>query len=113
MYKFLMMVNKLMGDTSKSEKKLADIGAKINEILGSYVGPVLLALSGAAAMYIVVLGVQYAKSESDDKRAEVKKRLINMVIGLVVMIGLTVMCMAIKWESFIQIFGYAGATPEE
>ena len=113
MYKFLMMVNKLRGDSDANKEKLVEIGNKVAQILGDYVGPILIALSGAAAMYMVVLGVQYAKSESDDKRAEVKKRLVNMVVGVLIMIGLTVMCMAIPWADFIQIFGYAGVTPEE
>ena len=113
MYKFLMIVNKLMASPDKSDEKYNELGIKIAEILRNYVGPILIALSGAAAMYMVVLGVQYAKSESDDKRAEVKKRIINMVVGVLIMIGLTVMCMAIPWADFIQIFGYAGATTEE
>ena len=113
MNKFLMIVNKLMSGSDKDNERLVELGSKITEILGKYVGPILIALSGAAAIYMVVLGVQYAKSESDDKRAEVKKRLINMVIGVLIMIGLTVMCMAIPWADIIQIFGYAGASAEE
>jgi cell division protein FtsW (lipid II flippase) len=73
----------------------------------------MIALGGAAAIYIVVLGVQYAKSESDDKKAEVKKRIINMAIGLLVMLGLVLLCNFMPWEELVELFGYAEVTPEE
>jgi cell division protein FtsW (lipid II flippase) len=110
MYKLLMIVNRLLATSEQQKEKLKKIGEQINEILDTYVTPILIALGGAAAIYIVVLGVQYAKSESDDKKAEVKKRLINMVVGLLVMLGLITLCATVPWESVVQIFGYAQKT---
>jgi cytochrome c biogenesis protein CcdA len=110
MYKLLMIVNRLLATSEQQAEKLKKIGEQINGILDTYVTPILIALGGAAAIYIVVLGVQYAKSESDDKKTEVKKRLINMVVGLLVMLGLITICATVPWESVVQIFGYAQKT---
>ena len=80
---------------------------KVNEVLHNIVGPCLTALGGMAIIYIVVLGVQYAKSENADKRAEMKKRIVNLAIGVVIMIVMITMCFAIQWDKIIpELFGY-------
>lgn len=103
MKKFLLSIARLLAPNAEN---LAEVGKKVNEILGNIVGPVLIALGAAGAVYMIVLGVQYAKADADDKRAEVKKRLVNCLIGVIIMIVLVVICMAIDWAKFVQIFGY-------
>lgn len=61
--------------------------------LGPYVLGVLLVL---AILYSIILGVQYAKSESNDDRKAAQKKLISFVIGAVVILLLIVILMAIR-----------------
>lgn len=53
--------------------------------------PYLLIIIGTAgSIYAIVLGVNYARAETADKRDEAKKRMINAIIGLVAMILLLI-----------------------
>ena len=82
-------------------------GQKVYEVLHNIVGPCLTALGSMAIIYMIVLGVQYAKSENADKRGEIKKRIVNLAIGVVIMIVMLTMCFAIRWDMVIpQLFGY-------
>ena len=84
----------------------AAAATKVGEIMRSMIGPVLIVLGGAGAIYMVVLGVQFAKAEDDNKRAEVKKRLLNIGIGIVVIFVLAALCLAIDWQGVTEgLFG--------
>ena len=50
--------------------------------------PLLIVVGAAGIIYAVILGVNMARADSTEKREEAKKRLINVIIGLAVMIGL-------------------------
>ena len=90
-----------------SYDRLGQTASKVNEVLESIVGPCLSVLGLFAVIYVIFLGVQYAKSESDEKRAENKKRMINTLIGAIVLILLITLCYAISWNNLIpQMFGY-------
>lgn len=100
MHNFLLSLSQLLGAQAAAEKA--------TEILNGIAGPVLIALGSAAIIYIIVLGVQFAKSEDDGKRTEIKKRLINTAIGVVVIMALGALFTAVKWDSVVeQLFGYA------
>lgn len=58
----------------------------ILKVLDNLLVPVIIILGVAGMIYAIVIGVQYAKAESSDKRDEAKKRLINAVIGVVIML---------------------------
>jgi len=89
------------------DSRLASISYKVKQILKNIAGPILIALGSVGVIYMVVLGVQYAKSENDDKRATVKRRLVNLAIGVVAMFALAALCMAIKWEVIVpELFSY-------
>ena len=102
MNKLLMTMSRLLANP-----KLEALGGQIKTILSTIVGPILIALGGAGAIYIIVLGVQYARSESDDKRAEVKKRMVNLAVGVLLILGLSAICTFVDWANFVQMFGYA------
>ena len=90
-------------------KRVVDTAQKVHEVLANIVAPCLTVLGSLAIMYVIVLGVQYAKSENDEKRAEVKKRIINTAIGAVAIIVLILLCWLVDWGTIIpQIFGYVG-----
>lgn len=63
----------------------------IIEILDAMLTPVLILVGTAGSIYAIVLGVNFSKAESADKREEAKKRMINAVIGLVVTLVLLIL----------------------
>lgn len=86
---------------------LTEISGKVKQILTNIAGPILIALGSVGVIYMVILGVQYAKSENDDKRATVKRRLVNLAIGVVAMFALATVCMAIQWDVIVpELFSY-------
>ena len=52
--------------------------------------PLLILVGTACSIYAVILGVNYSKAEDAGKREEAKKRLVNAIIGLVVMIAILI-----------------------
>ena len=54
----------------------------INELLL----PIIIVLGALGGVYAIILAVKYSQAESSDKRGEVKKQMINGVIGIVVML---------------------------
>ena len=63
----------------------------ILDLLDSLLVPILIILGTAGSIYVIILGVQYSKAETSDKREEAKKRMINAVIGIVVMLVLLIL----------------------
>lgn len=58
--------------------------APIIKILDAMLWPILILVGTAGSIYAIILGVNFSKAESADKREEAKKRMINAIIGLVV-----------------------------
>lgn len=101
------MFGKLVNIGMLLASNLEETSAKVNEVLNNIVGPCLSAVGGMAIIYIVILGVQYAKSENGDKRSEVKKRITNLAIGVVVIFIMVTLCFAIDWAKIVpELFGY-------
>ncbi len=89
----LSVMNRFVGatdwkslDTGSMPEWIKKILIPILEVLDNLLIPVIILLGVAGSVYAIVLGVQYAKAESADKRDEAKKRLINAVIGIVIML---------------------------
>ncbi len=61
------------------------------EILDAMLVPILILVGTAGSIYAIILGVNFSKAESADKREEAKKRMINAIIGLVVTILLLIL----------------------
>ena len=75
---------------------------KIADLIKSVLGPVLIVIGAAAALYAIYLGVMYAKAEDANKRKEVQGRLIGAAIGVVIiLVGIT-LCYAINWTSLVK-----------
>lgn len=88
-------------------QRVVDTANKVNSVLKTIVGPCLSALGGMAIIYIVILGVQYAKSENTETRGDIKKRIVNLAIGVVIMLVMLTLCFAIKWDAVVpELFGY-------
>jgi Na+-driven multidrug efflux pump len=58
----------------------------IVDALNAILIPLLIVVATAGTIYAVVLGVNMARAEDADKRAEAKKRVINAVVALAIMI---------------------------
>ena len=50
--------------------------------------PMLIIVCAAGMIYAVILGVNMARADSTDKREEAKKRLINVLVGLAIIVAL-------------------------
>ena len=105
----LSLMMKFVGadDTTKTTEPewVYKIIRPIINVLNSLLVPVIILLGVAGSIYAIVLGVQYAKAESADKRDEAKKRLINAVIGVVIML-VALIAMKIFTANADSIFGW-------
>ena len=88
-----------------------EIIAPIINILNSLLIPVIILLGTAGTIYAIVLGVQYSKAETADKRDEAKKRLINAVIGIVIML-VALILIKIFVANAASIFGWVKDTSD-
>ena len=87
----------LAGDNSS----LTQIANTFTEAMKSIVGPVLIVIGAAAAIFAIYLGIMYAKAEDGNKRKEVQGRLIGAAIGVVIiLVGIT-LCYAIDWSGLV------------
>ena len=128
---FLMKMMGFLGEITTNEKgdKISDgtnygstpdwvinIIAPILRVLDSLLLPVIIVLGTAGMIYGIVLGVQFAKAETADKREEAKKRMINAIIGIVIMLILLIL-MKVFTANAYSIFGWvneaAGTTTTE
>jgi len=103
-----------MSDGSTATQQASATAKKVVDIIKTMIGPVLMVLGGAGTIYIIILGVQYAKAEDNNKRLEIKKRLINLGIGVICIFVLATLCLAIPWQKLAtDLFGVVWeATPE-
>lgn len=79
------------GESYQTQNWYVKIVAPIANALNIALGPILILLGSAGAIYAIVLGVNLSRAESSDKREEAKKRLINFVIGIVAAVLLLVL----------------------
>lgn len=91
--RFLALISRfLLVKTDEIESSLTDgnggwakdIVVPLVTILDSLLIPIMIIVGIAGAIYAIVIGVQYSKAESGEKRDEAKKKLINGAIGIVV-----------------------------
>ena len=62
----------------------------ILDFIESALLPIIIVLLAIAAIYAIVLGVNMAKAESAEKRDEMKKRIMNFIIGAAVIVVILV-----------------------
>jgi small-conductance mechanosensitive channel len=53
-------------------------------------GPILAIVAAAGVIWAIVLGINMARADSQDKRDEAKKRLISLIVGIVILVVLIV-----------------------
>lgn len=84
------------------ETTASGIAGKIQGFLEKILGPILIVIGAAGAIYAIYLGVMYAKAEDANKRKEVQGRLIGAVIGVVIIIVGIALVYAIDWKALFE-----------
>ena len=91
----------------------------LNDLFG-VLNPILFAImavvGAAGAIYAIVLGVNLAKAEDQQKRDEAKKRLITTLIAVAVTIALVVFfttLLPLILEAFLPTDGVVTPTPAD
>ena len=96
MSRFLLAIsNAIRGGNSS----LSAIAEQIEGIIQDVVSPVLVVIGAAGVIYAIILGVNYIKAETPDKRKEAQGRLIGAIIGVIIIIAGIVVCQAVDWGS--------------
>lgn len=85
-----LLGKEITGDILDKYPWLGDVVNPILGILDSLLVPILIIVGTAGSIYAIILGVNYSRAETSDKREEAKKRMINAIVGLVVMVFLLV-----------------------
>lgn len=81
-------------DTSNAQNATSQakkIVGPIDDLLDVMIVPLLILIGSAGLIYSIVLGVNYSKAENPDKREEAKKRLVNTIVGFVILLVLLVL----------------------
>ena len=63
----------------------------ILDALNNVLFPILLVVAAVGTIYAIYLGVMLAKAENAEKREEAKKRIINAVIALAIVVVLALL----------------------
>ena len=87
---------------------IEELSNEVNSILSEWIGPLFIAIGGVAAVYVIVLAVQLARAENDSKKAEVRSRFVNTIIGMIAILIIGAVSITVDWAGVVQIFGYAG-----
>ena len=60
----------------------------IKDAFNTIMWPILIVVAAAGTIYAIVLGINMARADSTEKREEAKKRVINVLIGMVIIVAL-------------------------
>lgn len=63
----------------------------IVDVIDMVLWPLLIVVAAAGTIYAVVLGVNMARADSTEKREEAKKRVINVLVGMAIIVGLVLL----------------------
>ncbi len=67
----------------------------LQDIVLAILWPVLFVLSVVGIIYVITLGVQYARAESTDKREAAKTKMVNAIVGIVIMLVLIIVMLLV------------------
>lgn len=83
---------------------------QITDAMDMILWPLLIIVASAGSIYAVVLGVNMARADSTEKREEAKKRLVNVLIGIGIIIGLILFLKLAVSVIFPALLGYGSTT---
>lgn len=80
-------------DPVGDEKNLKDFNwvYDIVDVINDATWPLIILVAAAGTIYAIVLGVQMARADSTEKREEAKKRVINVLLGCAIAVGLVLL----------------------
>lgn len=104
-YNLAMGIMNLLASPTESDHGLSDLAKEIFKYAGYILIPVMIIVGVAGIFYSIYLGVQLAKADSADKRQEAKARMINAIIGFVVIFVL-VLLMYLFCANVEALFGW-------
>ena len=61
---------------------------QVSDAISMVLWPILIVVAAAGSIYAIVLGVNMARADSTEKREEAKKRVINVLVGMVIIVAL-------------------------
>lgn len=97
--------------TDKSNDDYADaaktVAKTVSGIVQSILVPILSVVGAAGIIWAIVLGINFARADSNDKREEAKKRLISLIVGIVVVVALMLFFL-FGFEKLLEAFGVNG-----
>lgn len=121
---FVLGMSSVMGRLAETfEKSLVKNGGTVSDsyagivpilnLIDSALIPILIVLVAVGTIYSVVLGVNMARADSSEKREESKKRLINFLIGIVIIIVLIAIMYVLASQLPNILSGVENAAVEE
>ena len=94
----------------KASSGLNEIANTIFQYASYILIPIMVVVGVAGIFYSIYLGVQLAKADSADKRQEAKSRMVNAIIGFVVIFVL-VLLMYLFCSHVDDLFGWTKTAP--
>ena len=85
---FLANIKPLEGTDENGVAKEFEWIYQIKEVIDMVLWPLLIIVAAAGTIYAVVLGVNMARADSTEKREEAKKRVINVLVGMAIIVAL-------------------------
>ena len=114
MNKLMLVMNKMFAsftrlagdnnDVAQNNGDLTAVAGAFRQIMQYIIGPVLSIIGVAAVIYVIMLGIQYAKAEDADGRKKVQGRLIGAAVGAVIIVAGVVLCFSLDWAGIFQGF---------
>jgi len=90
--KYLANIVSLLAETTNP---FNDYTAKLLKLVTDLLTPIFAVLATVGIVWAIVLGVQYMKAESTDKKEEAKKRMINVIVGTAIMLVMVIILIMI------------------
>lgn len=104
MNRLLLAISNVVGSGFAGNSTMNSIAGKIQQIMQSIVSPILVVIGAAGMIYAVILGVNYIKAETPDKRKEAQGRLIGAIIGVVIILAGIAICQFVPWSTLATTF---------
>lgn len=79
---------RFLGETPNYAQGATDVKNTVVSVVKAILIPVLGIVGAAGVIWAIVLGINFARADSNEKREEAKKRLISLIVGIVVIIAL-------------------------
>ena len=91
LYGLMARVSMLLEDKPGWQEGIDQVQGTLETIFRYIISPVIAVVAALGAVYAIFIGVKMARADNAEQRDEMKKKLIWIVIGVVVMIALIIL----------------------